>query len=114
MFVSSTEVQVVAVFPFPGDPRCGIPSCLACQLERFVLPDSQFARRPLVDNVRRFRHVEVSYLKSEFQICRLVLQVSSTDESSARTLLLETDPATLIGRRQFDFVIQSRAMKLNK
>jgi hypothetical protein len=71
MFVSTGQVQIVTVFPFPGDPRRGIPPGLACQLERFVLPNSQFARRPLVDNVRRFCHVKVSHLKSELQIYRL-------------------------------------------
>jgi hypothetical protein len=40
VFVSRTKVQIVTVFPFPGDPRCGISPCLACQLERFVLPNS--------------------------------------------------------------------------
>lgn len=60
-------MQIMAVFPFPRDPRCWVTSGLACQLDRLILSNADFARCPLVDNIRRFCHVKVSHLQSQYR-----------------------------------------------
>ena len=73
--VAWAEVEVVAVFPLPRDLRRRIASCFACQLERFVLPDANFARCPFIDYVRRFGDVKESHLyttmRHDFNIDKL-------------------------------------------
>lgn len=60
--VAWAQVEVVAVFPFPRDTRRWVASRFARQLERLVLTDTQLARCPLVDNIRRFSHIEIRHL----------------------------------------------------
>lgn len=55
-------MEIVTVFPLPRNARRWISSGFARQFERFVLADADLARRPLVDNVRRLRHIKIRHL----------------------------------------------------